>query len=182
MGLRKGLFRHYASKIFAMVSSLNLCFEDFTFIDFGSGKGKALLLASEFPIKKIIGVEFSPELHSIAHRNIEKYNNPGQKCMFIESVFLDFITFSLPHEPGVLYFFDPCYETALAQTLENIRRSLQEYPRQIVILYVSPVYERLLDMAKFLQKSVKNEKYFFNVHEGAVHAAGANDKTSAVGG
>jgi len=49
-------------RFLAMVSSLNLRFEDFTFIDFGSAKGRALLLASEFPFKKIIGVDFSPKL------------------------------------------------------------------------------------------------------------------------
>ena len=37
-------------------------------------------------------------------------------------------------------------------------------------------------MANFLHKSVKNEKYFLNVYEGAVHASGAQDKTSAAGG
>jgi hypothetical protein len=38
-------------RFLAILSSLNLRFEDFTFIDFGSGKGRALLLASEFPSK-----------------------------------------------------------------------------------------------------------------------------------
>lgn len=177
----KDYFGIAPQRFLAMVSSLNLRFEDFTFIDFGSGKGRALLLASELPFKKIIGLEFSPELHSIAQRNIGKYNNPRQKCMHIESVCLDFTTFQLPQEPCVLYFFNPCYETALTQTLENIHRSLQEHPRKIVILYVAPVYERLLDMAHFLQKSVKNEEYFFNVYEGVWHMSAANDKTPTAG-
>jgi tRNA G46 methylase TrmB len=47
-----------------MVSRLNISFEDFTFFDFGSGKGRALHLASEFPFKNIIGVEFSSKLHA----------------------------------------------------------------------------------------------------------------------
>jgi len=168
-------------RFLAAVSSLNIRLEDFTLVDFGSGKGRALLLASEFPFKRIIGAEFSPELHSIAQRNIEKYSSPQQKCKSIESVCLDFTTFPLPHEPCVLYFFDPCYETVLAQTLENIRRSLQECPRPIWILFVSPMYERLLDAADFLQTPVKNEKYFFSVYEGIWNASRPNDKTSAAG-
>ncbi len=35
----------------------------FTFIDLGAGKGRALLMASDYLFQKIIGVEFMPELH-----------------------------------------------------------------------------------------------------------------------
>jgi hypothetical protein len=47
--------------------------QDFTFIDLGSGKGRALLMASAYPFKRIIGVEFMPELHRVAQENIRKY-------------------------------------------------------------------------------------------------------------
>ena len=46
---------------------------DDVFIDFGSGKGRILLLASQFGFCKIIGVEFSPELNIIAQNNIIKW-------------------------------------------------------------------------------------------------------------
>jgi hypothetical protein len=36
----------------------------------GSGKGRALLVASELPFAKIIGVELSRELHRIAEQNL----------------------------------------------------------------------------------------------------------------
>jgi tRNA G46 methylase TrmB len=38
----------------------------FAFIDMGSGKGRALLVASEFPFARIVGVEISRELSGIA--------------------------------------------------------------------------------------------------------------------
>jgi hypothetical protein len=44
--------------------------EDFTVIDFGSGKGRALIVASECPFRRIIGVEFALELHRDAQQNI----------------------------------------------------------------------------------------------------------------
>jgi hypothetical protein len=52
------------------IGSLPIHHEDFVFIDFGSGKGKALFLAAEWPFKAIIGVEFAPALHRIAESNI----------------------------------------------------------------------------------------------------------------
>lgn len=33
--------------------------QDYDFLDFGSGKGRTLLMAASFPFKKITGVEFS---------------------------------------------------------------------------------------------------------------------------
>ena len=38
------------------------------FVDLGCGKGRVLLIASKFNFKKIIGIEFSPELYLIAQK------------------------------------------------------------------------------------------------------------------
>jgi hypothetical protein len=57
----------------AVMAGMALRHEDFVFVDFGSGKGRALLLASEFPFRRVIGFEFAPELHAIATENLRKY-------------------------------------------------------------------------------------------------------------
>jgi SAM-dependent methyltransferase len=89
------------SRFFAALSSLKIHFEDFVFIDFGSGKGRALLMASELPFNRVMGIEFSPELHALAKRNIQQYVSPTQRCKSIESVCMDFTEFQLPNEPCV---------------------------------------------------------------------------------
>src|SRR5512140_1628938 len=45
------------SSFLEVIGALRIPFEEFTFIDFGSGKGRSLLLASLFPFKRVIGVE-----------------------------------------------------------------------------------------------------------------------------
>ena len=50
----------------AMLERLHLDFQRFGFIDMGSGKGRALLLASDYPFREIIGVELSPKLDRVA--------------------------------------------------------------------------------------------------------------------
>ena len=57
----------------AMLEQLHLDFQRFSFIDLGSGKGRALLLASDYPFREIIGVELSPELDRVARDNIARY-------------------------------------------------------------------------------------------------------------
>src|SRR5271170_3581526 len=43
---------------------------DYTFIDFGAGKGRAMLVASELPFRKVIGIELNPDLADIPERNL----------------------------------------------------------------------------------------------------------------
>jgi hypothetical protein len=45
---------------------------DTVFIDLGSGKGRALIVASEFPFKALVGYELSSSLINISRRNIDK--------------------------------------------------------------------------------------------------------------
>ena len=45
-----------------ILQSLPVPVKDFTFIDLGSGKGRTLLLASDYPFRRIIGVELLSEL------------------------------------------------------------------------------------------------------------------------
>jgi hypothetical protein len=68
-----------------VLESFDIALEGLTFIDFGSGKGRTLLMASEYPFRQIIGLEFSPELHRIAESNITRYFSPTQKCRKIRS-------------------------------------------------------------------------------------------------
>src|SRR5919109_3431347 len=49
--------------LFEVFSSLKIDYPSYTFVDFGSGKGRVLLVASEFPFSEILGVEFAAELH-----------------------------------------------------------------------------------------------------------------------
>jgi SAM-dependent methyltransferase len=155
------------ARFHATLASLELKVEDFVFIDFGSGKGRALLLASEFPFKNITGVEFSPELHAVALANLAKNRGPKRRCDSVKSLCMDFLEFPLPPQPGVLFFFDPCDENVLAKILTKITQSLQESPRELYVIYVAPnaAKERLLDAAACLRKLVRNGEHNFCVYK-----------------
>jgi len=92
---------------------------EFTFIDFGSGKGRVLFVASEFPFARIIGVEYVPELHEAACRNLQSYRGE-QKCRRIEAICQDMTTFHFPEGPLVLFFFNPASEPIMRTMAEKI--------------------------------------------------------------
>lgn len=116
-----------------LLRSLGIRHEEFTFVDFGSGKGRILLLASELPFKHVIGVEFGSELHACAQRNISVYRNSIAKK--VESMLCDATQFNIPPGNVVLYFFNPFNEIVLAKVLDNILSSLKEQPRRALVIY-----------------------------------------------
>lgn len=152
----------------SVLASFDIAFEGFTFIDFGSGKGRALLLASEFPFKRILGLEFSPELHRTAEENIRRYRSATQKCRDIQSLNVDFADCALPPEASVLFFFHPCRTRVLSEVVAEIGRSLLSHPRPLYIAYVAPTreQEQLFVSAGFFEKIFDNTEFKFCLYRG----------------
>ena len=116
--------------------SLNLDYRQYTFVDFGSGKGRALLVASSFPFRSVVGIEFAAELHSQALRNVRSYRLGRVRCRSVECVHADAADFALPVGPLVLFFFNPFGEPVMTSVVCNIQRSLQAHPRDALIVCI----------------------------------------------
>lgn len=129
------------------IGGLAIDYRRFVFIDFGSGKGRAILLATDFPFKRIVGVEFSEELHRVAKDNIRCFHSAISKCEDVESVCMDVVDYQLPDDCLLCYFCNPFDATLMAQVLANIRKSLLKNPREIFIVYYNPRERHLVDQA-----------------------------------
>jgi SAM-dependent methyltransferase len=134
-----------ASGFDPIFEALNLDWQRFIFVDLGSGKGRALLLASRFPFRRIIGVEIAPELSAVAAANIERFSAPWQTCREIEARTGDAAEFTYPAGPLVLYFNQPFLAPVVKRCLKNLSRSLAAEPREIYVVYVNPIFERLME-------------------------------------
>ncbi len=119
---------------------------DFIFVDFGSGRERALFVAAEHPFRQIIGVEYSRELHETATRNIRTYRNPSQKCFNITPVRADATTFSVPEFPTICFMNNPYDETLVAKTAKHVNQSIRSDPRPFFIIYLNAYYTRPIDM------------------------------------
>lgn len=135
-----------------MMASLPIDFSQFTFVDLGSGKGRTLLMASEYPFRKIVGVEILPELHRAAEENIAAYRSTTQLCQQIEAVCSDARTFNLPQDPLVLYLFNPLPATGLTLVLKRLEQSLQSKQRPVWVLYHNAVWEGHLVGCPWLER------------------------------
>jgi len=138
-------------------STLN--FRDFTFIDLGSGKGRTLLMASDYPFRRIVGVELLPSLHQIAQQNLRQYKSESQKCFALESICGDATAFPFPDDPLVIYLFNPFPESGMRQVVANLELSLRAHPRPVYVLYHNPLLEHTLREGARLRKIAGTHQY-----------------------
>ena len=142
-----------------MLAALNIAFEDFTFIDLGSGKGRTLLMASDYPFRRIIGVELLPALNRVAQDNLQKYKSETQKCFQVESSAPMRANSHSPPNPLVLYLSNPLPQAGLAQVMENLERSLEEHPRRVRVLYHNPIHEDVLSARRWLKRTAGTHQF-----------------------
>lgn len=115
------------------------------FVDYGCGKGRALLVAGLYPFKKVVGVELSPELSSLAKENLTAASSRFV-CEDFQVLTKNATDLQLPSDATVLHFYNPFQSNVLEKVVGNIRKSLEEFPRDLLILYANPFpFERLLN-------------------------------------
>jgi SAM-dependent methyltransferase len=117
----------------------------YTYCDLGSGMGRTLLLASEYPFRRIVGVEFSEILHKQAERNIGVFKDKRQKCFAIESVCQDAAEFVFPPGPVFVFMYNPFWAELMERVLSNLKASLQADPRPAICVYYNPLSGHVVD-------------------------------------
>jgi SAM-dependent methyltransferase len=143
----------------SILQALPVSPEGFTFIDLGSGKGRTLLMASDYAFRRIIGVELLDELHLIAKRNIATYQSMQQRCFNIETYSGDARDFQFPQEPFVLYLFNPFPDYVLQTVLEKLRATLDLHPREIYVIYHNLVHEDLFKSQPWPRELRRTHQY-----------------------
>lgn len=134
-----------------VLRELDIDYKDFVFVDYGAGKGRSLIVAAEFPFKKVIGVEISRKLHAITRTNLRRYSGKPFKCGNIELFCGDAREFSLPDANLVLHMYHPFGQAVLSEVLKHIVASAHGYPRRILIPYLLPVAMARTVFKKFPQ-------------------------------
>jgi hypothetical protein len=126
------------------LASLQIKHEEFIFVDLGSGKGRALLLALRFPFRRIVGVEFALELHRIAQANLVRFDaTDGMDTGRISLIHADAAQFELPTEPLVIYLYNPFNAYVMKRVVERVLASHSARPRPIYIIYANAFLEDL---------------------------------------
>lgn len=128
-----------------------------TFVDFGCGKGRVLMMAAAYGFERVTGVDFSKELCERAHKNISAYQSRHRKDYVIDILNLDAVDYPVRAEDTVFYFFNPFDETVLGHVLDNIAVSLETYPRPVWLIYHNPLWSYVIERWPIFRKISTHE-------------------------
>jgi SAM-dependent methyltransferase len=129
----------------ALMRALPVAYEGNVFVDIGSGKGRAVLLASRFPFREIIGIELSERLAAQARKNVSIFRDDAQRCGNISVVCADATRYELPPWDTVLFLYNPFDKHGMRQLHANVARSIQKHPRRICLAYHQAVHRSIWD-------------------------------------
>jgi hypothetical protein len=118
-----------------VLSAIKIDYGGSSLIDYGSGTGRALMVASLYGFKKVTGLEFSEKLCNITNENISKFLNRNNVVTKIDVLNLDVLEYSVPPDANVYLFYNPFDDYMMNQVMIKIKQSY--------LIYINPVYDRL---------------------------------------
>ncbi len=122
------------------------------FIDLGCGKGRPLLVASEFPFRGIVGVELSADLARSAEANaaIIAARFPGRTPIRVEVG--DATAYALPAGNIVLFLYHPFGAELVIKVVKAVEAALVAERRTIYVVYYNPVHGACFDDSQLLSR------------------------------
>lgn len=119
-------------------------------VDYGCGKGRVGFFMSFQTRCRTVGIERDGLLHAAALRNLSSTAAPRSKVSFVRA---DAAGYVPPAEAGRFYFFNPFSAEVFAEALAGIRRSLDEHPREalVILYYPDDAYLERLGAASWLR-------------------------------
>ena len=156
-----------STKILKLIFNEYIKIGNINFFDYGSGKGKALILASELGAKHLGGIEWLSDLVEISKINLDTYKKIAGREIPFNIQHGDATLYKEIDEYNVFLFNNtfggnPSEVRMVAKVLNNIRGSLNRVYREIFIIYLHPVknLQQLFDSYEWLaDKQVIRNKF-----------------------
>jgi SAM-dependent methyltransferase len=126
--------------------------EDYTLLDFGCGKGRAAIVASEFPFRQVIGVELSPALAARAQANVAIIANRFPERPGITILNANVLEFRLPAGKLAIFAYHPFGPELLAMVVKRLEAALAAGTPHIFFVYDNPKHADVLDASPAFQR------------------------------
>jgi hypothetical protein len=107
--------------------------------------GRAVLLASEFGFKAVVGVELNPALAGIARKNMSIWRAASRERGPMRLVEGDAVDFAFPDGPAMAFLFNPFGATVLKRVLTAWRKRFAGRAGDLDLLYVNNEQEGVLE-------------------------------------
>ena len=121
-----------------------------TIVDFGSGKGRIMVVAAFYGYKNIKGIEFAGALNACAKKNIAgiQWKYPDTNFSILTE---NAVNYEVDKEDTIFFFFNPFDEKVVLEVVKNIMKSLKNYPRKVYVVYLNPLHQEIFESAGFYE-------------------------------
>lgn len=116
----------------------------YTFVDLGAGMGRAVLLASQLPFRRVVGVELNPTLARIARKNLALWRAAGRAVAPTRMVCGDAAEFRFPPGPCVAFLFNPFGAAVMRRLLGAMAAQFAGRAGELDMVYVNNEQEGVL--------------------------------------
>jgi hypothetical protein len=110
----------------------------YSFVDLGCGKGRAVMMGSEFLFRQAIGVELNASLAKTAETNLAVWKGAGRAVCPVEILSQDATEFSFPEGPCLLYLFNPFAAPVVKRLIERLEGEFADRPGLLDVIYFNP--------------------------------------------
>jgi len=157
LGLHSPFSEKYAPSDYrslrAVLRDLELRPGEDVFLDYGSGKGRVLILAAGLPFRRVLGIDLSPDLNRQAELNLARARR-RRVCHDVRVLEADAGSFDVPDDVSLAYFYSPFTGDTLRASLARLRASWERNPRRLRILFKDPDdFEREVRAHAWLSKT-----------------------------
>jgi len=111
-------------------------------IDFGCGKGRAMVVAAAYGYKKVVGIDFASALCRVAWENINAVKENYPECEF-HVMYEDVVNYEIDDNVNTFFFFNPFNEIIMKQVLKNMLTSLSRRHRDLYVIYINPQHKEV---------------------------------------
>ena len=108
-----------------------------SFTDLGCGKGRAMVVAAHYGFTTIKGVDFAQEVCSIAEQHMRKISSRFPLIEY-RVVCRNVLEYDIQPNESVFFMFNPFGNDTISKFLEKVNVSIEQHPRTVYFLYVSP--------------------------------------------
>jgi SAM-dependent methyltransferase len=126
-----------------LLQTLPICRSD-TVLDFGCGKGGAMLTLAKYPFARVDGIELSPQLARTARYNLRRLRISNATIYCVDAAdFTDLDSYTY------FYMYNPFPEVVMRSVIGNVLFSLKQQSRKAILIYKHPQMHNLITNAGF---------------------------------
>jgi len=133
-------------------------------IDYGCGKGRAMIVALEHGVSQVIGVEYDKNLYNDCCKNLYRFSNlrrnkkkPNYECKHIDAK-----DYAIPNSCNTVFMYNPFGRETMNEIIINIKEFSNKEKKNILVIYVNPVFGAIFIENSFsVVGNIANDVFFY---------------------